>query len=164
MSDLAQYNHNKLTTDSPCIAPGAWVNHIEDGQSWGMVVASDGDQASVLWSRAPKFVPDNFPMPSSIPPAQPHRARAWEHTDDEVDRIGRMYDAGMISKSFVRQYFELEEDYNMYDLSPAQIEDFKQNGEIIFHANDDGKITVKRKVDQLPPYINPLDVRRSRRF
>lgn len=158
MSDLAQYNHNKLTTDAKCIAPGVWVNHIEDGESFGMVVASSGDQASVLWSKAPRPVQPNFSAPTA---PTPKRATAWQHTTDEIDRIGQMYGAGMISKSFVREYFDLAEVYSAGELGPDEMQKMSEEGaKVTFEMN--GEVTVERKVDQLPPYVNPRDVRRSR--
>ncbi len=156
MSDLAQYNVKKLVADVERISPGTWVNHIEDRNSWGMVVACAEDQASVLWSRAPKTVPENFAAPT-LP--LPKNTKVWLH--DDLEQVARAYDAGMVSKAYVRERFGIEETYNSFELENEQLDELrKDHAKVTFHEN--GDVTVEREVDQLPAYVRPEDVRRRR--
>lgn len=160
MSQLEKLTtHDIWCPDEGSVAPGKWVKHVKDDNSWGMCVGRCGElntDVLVLWSRQPRFTKIVTQQINSTP----RKLRAkWTAVEADTKFIG---DFSFLGRS-PHVTFEGEETYHQSEID----ESFKRvleadHADITYHM--DGHITVRRKTDRLPDDVDPKDVsvRRSR--
>ena len=118
MSQLRTFNTGELfPIDQNQVAPGSFVRHADDHDSFGIVVSQVGEESSVLWSKQPLII-------------------RIQKTDLYVPPVPRKSHVNFVEKPDYMSpgfaeiaHYELQESYGTGDLSGEDVEQMTARGD-----------------------------------